>query len=266
MKGGLALSDQNKSIASKTLERPEGKMNLSDKIYRTPTVYITALSAAAGVAFCVLLTLILLIFGLRIHSDKDLEGNRIRYFGIMSRGEAVFGIIYRSDGTNGYVTGETIRFSDGTKYKGDIDGLLFEGEGSFTDKDGNVYSGNFVNGRLEGEGRITYADGSSFTGTFVSGKQDGYGEYVGADGSSYKGYHANGEKSGYGEFIYPDGSVYSGYFQNGMRHGEGTYRFASGDNYTGEFRNNVIWGSGSYFFTSGRVFSGEFHNGAPVLE
>lgn len=237
---------------------------ISDKIYRTPIFCVAAISAAAGAAFCLLAFLILLIFGLRIHTDRDVDGNAIRYFGIMNNGGAVFGTVYAPEGISGIVFGDTVKFSDGSKYKGEIKGLLFEGQGSYTSPEGDVYKGSFVDGLLVGDGEILYADGSTFSGKFENGKRNGYGEYTAKDGSSYKGNYQNDEKSGYGVFTYADGSVYSGYFENDMRHGQGSYRFACKDSYTGEFRNNVIWGKGSYFFASGRVFSGEFRNGVPV--
>ena len=244
----------------------EDEMSLSEKIYRTPAVMIAGICAAAGLLFCLLAFLISLIFGLRIYGDYDADGARLRYFGMMRGDVPVNGTIYLPEGEKGRVRGEKIKFSDGSLYVGGMDGLLFDGEGAFTDPEGNVYKGTFERGSLEGEGTIEFADGGVFRGGFVGGKRDGYGEYVGADGSSYKGYYAEDEKSGYGVLVYSDGSVYKGYFQSDMRHGEGSYRFASGDLYTGEFRNNVIWGHGSYFFTSGRVFTGEFRNGAPVVE
>lgn len=241
-------------------------MTLSEKIYRTPAALIVGICAAAGLAFCLVVFLISLIFGLRIYGDYDADGARLRYFGIMKGDVPVSGTIYLPDGEKGSVNGEKIRFSDGSRYEGGMDGLLFDGEGVYTDTDGNVYKGTFERGSLEGEGVIEFADGGVFRGSFLNGKRDGYGEYVGADGSSYKGYYAEDEKSGYGVLVYSDKSEYKGYFQNDMRHGEGSYRFASGDLYTGEFRNNVICGHGSYFFASGRVFTGEFKNGIPVVE
>lgn len=251
---------------SARLPRQNKKMTLSDRIYRTEPLTIAGVSALAGVCLCVFAILVSLVFGLRIYGDYDESGARLRYVGFINNDVPSFGVIYLPEGETATVFGQRVRFSDGTRYTGGMDGLLFNGEGEFTDEDGNVYKGVFTRGSLDGEGEIVYADGSVFSGRFVDSKCDGYGEYLGADGSSYKGYYSEGEKSGFGEMVYSDGSIYQGYFKNGMRHGEGTYRFASGDIYTGEFRNNVIWGQGSYFFANGRVFTGEFKNGVPVNE
>lgn len=242
------------------------KMSLSDRIYRTPAVHIASFSALAGVLFCILLAAVLLIGGFRIVSDTDDHGDTIRYAGLTSHGTPTLGRLYLPNGEKGWVSGDKIRFSDGRRYEGGIEGLTFSGEGSLTDDKGNVYSGSFTNGLLEGNGTITYADGSTYVGGFKNGVPDGHGEYTGADGSSYKGSYRDGERWGYGTMTYTDGSVYKGDFENGMRHGEGSYRFASGDTYTGQFKNNVIWGQGSYFFASGRVCTGQFQNGILVTE
>ena len=246
--------------------RREEKQGLFDRIYRTPAIIVAALFGGAAVAVSIVALLLALILGLRICNDVDASGRKLSYFGFIKGGDATLGTIYTPEGERGRVRGDRIRFTDGTIYEGSLDGLVFDGEGSFTDADGNIFKGNFKDGLLEGEGVIEYSDGSVFRGSFAEGKRDGYGEYVGADGSSYKGYYAEDEKSGFGEQVYADGSVYKGYFVDGMRHGEGSYRFASGDAYTGEFKNNVISGHGSYFFASGRVFTGEFKNGVPVSE
>ncbi len=258
--------DQRQPNRTARPDAPESTMSLSDRLYRTPVIHVAGICAAAGAAFALLLTLILLIFGLRITHDTDALGNEFSYFGLMSNGRPVLGTLYLPEGETGFVFGSTVNLPGKEKYKGEMDGLLFNGEGALTDDEGNTYLGNFVDGFLEGEGTVKYKDGSTFSGTFVNGREDGYGEYVGVDGSSYLGNYKAGEKDGYGVMTYADGSVYKGYFSENMRNGQGTYRFACGDNYTGEFRNNVIWGQGSYFFASGRVFTGEFRNGAPVLE
>ena len=249
---------------------PEGarrageKLPISDRIYRTPALTVVGISVAAAVIFSTVILVVALICGLTIHSETDPNGEKISFFGIMDKNTAKYGILYLPDGENARISGEKVRFSDGSRYEGGMYGLLFDGEGEFTDPDGNVYKGSFKDGLLEGEGEIVFSDGSVFRGSFLGGKREGYGEFTGADGSSYKGYYAEDVKSGFGEMVYADGGVYKGYFKNGMRHGEGNYRFPSGDIYTGEFKNNIIWGQGSYFFANGRVFTGEFKNGVPI--
>ena len=258
------LSDATPARENGAAPHTDRQLSLSDKIYRTPAIQVAVASALAGIAACVLAFLILLLCGLRIHTDRDHNGNTIRYFGIMSKDRPVFGTIYQPEGVRGYVFGSTVKFSDGSKYTGQMYGLNFNGEGIYKDSEGNTYKGSFVNGLIEGNGEANYADGSTYVGGFHEGKRDGYGELTLKDGGGYKGYHSEDEKSGYGVYTYPDGSVYKGYFKDGMRNGQGSYYFASQDSYTGEFKNNIIWGNGSYFFASGRVFTGEFRNGVPV--
>ena len=265
MANGFNRNDNEETYAANG-GRVGTDMSLSDRIYRTPAVHIALFSAIAGAALCLLTAIVILICGFRISSDTDPEGNIMRFAGITSDGSPSMGILYLPDGEWAWVSGGRVKFSDGRRYSGQMDGLKISGEGSLTDAYGNVYSGYFIDGRLEGDGSVLYADGSAYVGGFKEGLQDGYGEYSGTDGSSYKGNYVKGERTGYGVLTYPDGSVYKGSFENDMRHGQGSYTFASGDCYTGQFRNNLIWGQGSYFFVSGRVFTGEFQNGIPVIE
>ena len=153
---------------------PEGaqrdeQLGLVDRIYRPPAVIVAALFGAAGLAVSLIALLLSLIFGLRIYGDVDALGRELRYFGFMRGGEPTLGTLYLPDGERGRVRGDRIKFTDGTVYEGDLDGLLFDGKGSFTDSDGNVYKGSFENGLLEGEGVIEYADGSVFRGEFLAG-------------------------------------------------------------------------------------------------
>ena len=217
---------QNHPNNHAVVNTPEASMSLSDKLYRTPALHVAAISAAVGVAFCVILALFLLIFGLRVTKTVDINGSEVSYFGLTSKGEPTLGRLFFAEGESAFVFGGSIRYSDGSVYKGNTDGgILPHGQGSMKDPDGNIFSGNFVNGVLEGEGTVTYADGSTFKGDFFKGKPDGYGEFTGSDGSSYKGYYSEGEESGNGIKVYTDGSIYRGEFKDGMRHGQGSYRF-----------------------------------------
>lgn len=241
------------------------KRNLEDRIYRTPVIRIVAVFSAAALALFALVTVIFLICGGRLLTSQNGDVTT-RYFGLVWGDVPVLGTFRCTDGSGGSVSGDRIKFNNGSVYEGDFKLLTFEGEGKFTDKYGNEYIGIFENGKQTGGGFVNYADGTKFAGQFSEGLFEGYGEITYADGSTYKGYFSKGERSGYGEFSYADGSVYKGYFEHDMRHGEGEYRFAGGDTYTGGFKNNLMSGFGTYFFAGGRVFSGEFVAGAPVVE
>ena len=241
--------------------------SLRDKIFHTPMLHVVAFSAVAAVAIVLFATLVLLICGFRYRSLSLADGTSVRWIGILSGDTPVFGRLATEKGDKAFVCGSHVKYAGGARYEGGFSGMLFNGEGVYTDKNGNIYRGTFYDGQLYGEVQIEYADGSLFLGSYYEGKKDGYGEYTGADGVSYKGYYAQGEKCGYGTFVYADGSSYEGYFDDDMRNGQGRYRFASGDTYTGEFRNNFMHGTGTYFFAAtGRVFSGRFVNGVPQIQ
>ena len=242
--------------------RNGGKMSFSERIYRTPALYVVSLFVAAALALFLLVTLIFFICGGGAFTN-EIDGVTYKYFGLSNDGVPTLGTFKCSDGSGGSVSGGKVRFKDGSVYEGGLSGLSFEGQGSFTDVYGNKHVGTFKDGKQTGGGFVYYADGGKFAGQFENGKFHGYGEITYADGSVYKGYFREGEKSGYGEMTYADGGVYKGYFERDMRHGEGEYRFAGGDSYTGKFKYNLMDGFGTYFFTSGRVFVGEFVAGVP---
>ena len=251
-------------------EKKNKKVSMGERIYKTPTVQVIALSAAAAMVLCILTASIMLILGFGFVTDTMEDGTVINYFGIVRDGDPTFGWLCESSGRRGFVNGRGIKYSDGSRYEGELSGFYYSGEATFTDSNGDVYHGGYVWGKLNGRVTVEFADGGSFEGSYLDGKRQGYGSESFSDDNGnlrgYSGEYADGERNGYGVLIYADGSEYKGYFKDGMRHGEGFYRFASGDTYTGQFRNNVIHGIGTMFYSSGRVFSGEFRNGVPVLE
>lgn len=248
-------------------ERPSsrGKPSLEEKIYRAPVINVVSMFSCLAVALVLLLAIIFFILGGSFLTDHGEDGTLYRYVGLMRGDVPYFGVFKGTDGTGGRISGDKVKFNDGSVYEGELRFLKFHGKGCFTDTYGNMFEGVYENGLLTGEGTVSYADGSSFNGNFSGGLFEGYGEITHADGSSYRGFYSAGEKSGYGELTYTDGSVYKGDFLRDMRHGNGEYRFSSGDVYTGEFKNNLMSGLGSYFFSSGRVYRGRFVAGVPMI-
>ena len=252
-------------------EKTKKKADLGEIIYNAPMLQVIAVFAAAAVAVCLIVGLIMLILGFGFVTETVDDGRTVKYFGIIRDGTPTFGWLCDSDGNRGFVSKNGIKYKDGSRYEGDLSGFYYnDSDAIYTDSDGNVYRGNFQWGKLEGHVVAEYASGGGFEGSYLNGKRHGYGKETFYDDKGnaygYSGDYADGEKNGYGELVYRDGSIYKGNFKNGMRHGEGFYRYKTGDTYTGEFRNNVIYGAGTMMFTSGRVFSGEFINGIPVLE
>ena len=251
-------------------KRAEKKsLPLSERIYRTPMVYVVIYSALSALVLSLVTVILMWVLGFGYTSSYLTDGTEVRFFGMMRDGSPTFGWINDSEGNRGFVMGNSISYSDGSRYDGPLYGFYYQGDGVYTDKDGNVYRGYFDMGGLTGSVHVDYADGGSFDGEYLYGERNGYGVERHPTESEtewgYSGNYSGGKENGYGEYTYPDGSTYKGNFKDGMRHGQGVYRFTGGDSYSGEFYNNVIHGVGSYFFSSGRVFSGEFVRGIPVL-
>ncbi|MBE6599791.1 MAG: hypothetical protein E7640_01105 [Ruminococcaceae bacterium] len=178
----------------------------------------------------VVLTLILILTGLRLVNDRE---NGISYLGWIGRGgEPVLGIL------NGeWVAGGTVN-DDGATYVGQMKDLKYHGNGTLTFADGTVYSGQFENGVYSGFGKLVYADGSKYEGSFKNGKFNGPGTLTYADGASYSGSFENGEFHGNGVMIYRDGAKYEGSFKNGARD-TGKYTWPTGESIDGVFDNNL---------------------------
>lgn len=89
--------------------------------------------------------------------------------------------------------------------------------------DGSRYEGEYNNGVRQGQGKFLYSDGSVYDGKLhdLPLLNDGSNER--------KGQWEADKKEGKGTFTYPNGDVYTGDWKKGQRHGFGTYTFhASG--------------------------------------
>lgn len=276
------------------------------KAVRTATVAAIIVFVAILVVFYVL--------GLRYDTAKLENGESIFFIGFVRNGNWATGKIFYSTGLTGSVsvvkhteskdgaeiTVETqvIKYSDGTRYTGEIGrDYLKNGEGMLEFASGNIYegefrsdsltgkgtihflaggknkndphdyyTGDFLDGKKHGEGTYTWADSSTYTGSFENDMRHGQGVYKDADGSSYEGAYENGMKQGEGVAKYNDGSRYEGTFDKDMRHGIGSYYWENGESYTGEFKNNNISGRGTYYWPSGRTYTGLFENGIMITE
>lgn len=244
---------------------------------------------AVGALFLIFLTLF--FCGVRYTSSACSDGRTVKFFGIVREKEAQNGWVSVSgpdtQRQRGRLTdGDTITYSDGSVYTGDIRNFKREGRGTLTYANGDVYTGqfsddqingagtltyaggdvyegNFENGLPSGTGKLTYADGSTYEGQFAAGRKNGAGVYTNG-ASSFEGTYVNDVKEGYGKQTFANGDVYEGNYKNDMRNGQGTYTFANGETYTGGFKDNQLTGEGTYTWPSGRTITGIFENGVIV--
>eukprot|EP00980_Cylindrotheca_fusiformis_P019057 scaffold6428_cov103-Cylindrotheca_fusiformis.AAC.3 len=86
-----------------------------------------------------------------------------------------------------YVMGErvkgTMRYADGSVYKGQFYHGRRHGRGSYTFKDGSRYKGDFVKDLMQGIGELKFRDGSKYVGEWKRGKHDGMGSMYSPEGS-----------------------------------------------------------------------------------
>ncbi|MBO7401005.1 MAG: hypothetical protein J6U75_07340 [Clostridia bacterium] len=210
---------------------------------------------------------VLLLMGYRyITNDEGYS-----FIGKVVEGQPVKGRIKYPDGRTATLDyyNNTIEFSNGNKYVGDIYKLYQHGEGKLTYyATGDVYEGTFEYDKLTGHGKYVYKNGDYYEGDIVDGKMEGHGKYVWADGTSYEGEYKNGMYNGRGTYTYAsaEGSVvarYTGDYVNGMKHGEGTYYFDNGNYYTGSFENDKINGKGTFHWANGESYIGTFIDSVP---
>jgi hypothetical protein len=154
---------------------------------------------------------------------------------------------------------------DYSKWFGEIENGLPNGEGTETLKDGSVYVGEFYKGERSGEGKVTYSDGTIYEGQWNKFEFNGTGKYIIPNGEKYVGEFKDGKKHGQGTYTFPNGDKYVGRYKDGKRNGAGTITQADGTRHAGEYKNGKANGQGIYIFgkgkSKGQKYIGEFQNG-----
>lgn len=116
---------------------------------------------------------------------------------------------------------ESIRFSNGDQYEGEMRGGAPHGKGTLTFSVSDAYlnySGNFENGKFHGEGILNWKNGRKHEGEFKLGQIDGKGTQTYDSDSmflSYTGDFQKGQWHGYGELKWKDGDECEGQFVEG---------------------------------------------------
>ena len=108
---------------------------------------------------------------------------------------------------------------------------------------GNEYIGELRDGMPHGYGELCYKNGERFIGYFKKGKRI-EGLHIFGTGDYYEGEFKNDDMNGYGRYFFNSNTRYFGDFKNGRFHGDGMYYFANGDFYFGDFKNGRFHGDG----------------------
>jgi hypothetical protein len=159
---------------------------------------------------------------------------------------------------------ETINYSDGSIYIGEVIDGSPNGQGARTHPDGTGYIGEFRDNYYHGHGTLSWPDGSVYEGDWEDGKSNGQGAYSRPNGEKYIGEWKDDEPHGTGVYTWANGDRYEGEFHHYERHGQavlfpgGEFK---GDKFVGEFRNDEMY-KGTYTRGSGEfeedVFEGTF--------
>lgn len=108
--------------------------------------------------------------------------------------------------------------------------------------DGCVYTGQVVNGKRHGKGKLLLPDGDVYEGDWKDGQRTGKGKYTWRNGNVYEGDWKNDQLTGKGKYTWPEGTVYVGDFVDGVITGYGTYTYANGEVKSGRWENGKYLG------------------------
>ncbi len=190
--------------------------------------------------------------------------NGAKFIGKSENGQIISGTMMLEDGTEAKIDAinDTIEYSNGDFYKGDIVNGLRQGFGTMNfAATGDVYEGYFSNDKLTGNGKFIYSNGDIYEGAVVDSKKQGYGKFVYANGNVYVGYFDNDVRSGEGKFTWASGAEYEGEFANDLKNGYGIMTFEDGSRYEGYFKDDMRDGEkGLYIWPNNERYNGTFRN------
>ena len=170
----------------------------------------------------------------------------------------------------------TVRYNDGSEYKGGFHDGLPNGKGTYKNSKGHlVFEGVYGNGK---RARGThYADDGTvlFKGTYNRDgiRLEGFGVETGnnSDGSTWRweGEYKEAQWNGKGTITWSNGKKYEGDWKDGNRTGNGTYTFNEkrkgwGYKYVGGFLNGEFHGNGKWYYVGGGSEKCKYKNGKQI--
>jgi hypothetical protein len=151
-----------------------------------------------------------------------------------------------------------VRFANGDEYEGEsIGGKQADGQGTMRYADGSTYKGTWKANEQDGFGAYYTVTGACYEGHWQSGKMEGTGKYkTPLYGNIYNGDFKAGNIEGHGTMEWRDGCVYVGEWLNAMQHGHGSTRYPNGDVAEGDWKENMPTENVVYWFASGERMTG----------
>ena len=154
-----------------------------------------------------------------------------------------------------------LRYSSGTRYRGDFEADQAHGQGEFSFANGDRYVGEVRRGVITGKGSLWTGDGDIYNGAFKDGAPHGSGTFTSGRGDRYVGQFEAGKRSGHGINTFSNGDEYAGGFLEDCYQGDGTFTFQDGTRYRGQFKDNGFEGAGTLTYANGDVYAGGFKRG-----
>lgn len=235
------------------------------------TIFVTTVICAVATLFA--LIMIAYVIGLRYVSLETADGNHVKFFGWVdaSDGTPIRGKIVYSIGMIATVDRDsnTVTYSDGSSYSGEMKGLLKSGKGRMDYGNGDIYEGQWDGDLMNGTGKYSFNNGDVYEGEFKNSKKDGHGVYTYHNGSVFEGNFSEGLRQGEGTMkSVVNGELnafdtYVGTYDKEKKSGHGVYTWANGDSYEGEYKDDVCSGHGVMRWANGQVYEGEFADNAP---
>lgn len=139
------------------------------------------------------------------------------------------------------------------------------GHGVCVFEDGTKYDGQWEKGMPEGEGKLTRSDGTWEEGEFCMGHfMEGQVRKRLYTGCIYEGEYEYPDILCGGILRYPDGRAYTGDYDEVYPHGQGKMTYPDGAYFTGSFVRNVAHGKGIFNFPDGSSEEAEFIHGSLI--
>ena len=141
---------------------------------------------------------------------------------------------------------------DGSRYEGEFENGVPNGQGAYTSPDGEKLVGEFKDGKIwNGQGTETYSLGGvstkdKYEGEFKNGKHHGQGKYTNYYGIVYEGGFKNGMLFGHGIETSKQEKYDGEWGEMRGRHGQGTLTLHDGSKFEGEFKINEKWNGTEY--------------------
>ncbi len=184
-----------------------------------------------------------------------------------------------------------LKYNDGGKYIGELEGGQFSGHGVFYFKDGSKYIGSWKNHNFHGNGKFYYKDGRVKSGIWEKGEmikkmvsksgcisgncEEGYGVYVDKSGRKHISFKERGKPTR-SIIYYGNGSKYIGATKGYKRQGTGVLYQADGVIETGVWSDDRLLGTvkqgkgcvsgncnngvGTYIYHNNTRYYGSFNN------